>query len=124
MSSTITGDFHEIDLTSGWETPPGYPPGVEAKILADSLDRNAKTGHLTMLMRYQPGAKDDRMLEHDLVEEVLFLEGEMEWVREDGSLVQKMRPYSYVCRPAGVPHGPFRSEKGCLILAMFYYPGK
>jgi hypothetical protein len=22
-------EFHPVDLTSGWETPPGYPAGIQ-----------------------------------------------------------------------------------------------
>jgi hypothetical protein len=27
-------EFFALDLSSGWETPPGYPKGLEQKILA------------------------------------------------------------------------------------------
>ena len=30
-------------------------------------------------------------------------------------------PNTYACRPPGTPHGPFRSEKGCLLLELHYY---
>jgi hypothetical protein len=28
---------------------------------------------------------------------------------------------TYACRPPGVHHGPFKSEKGCLLLEIHYY---
>ena len=31
-------EFFTPDLSSGWETPPGYPEGIQQKILAGSLD--------------------------------------------------------------------------------------
>jgi len=37
-------EFHQIDLRTGWRTPPGYPPEIEQKILAGALDEIAKTG--------------------------------------------------------------------------------
>ncbi len=30
-------------------------------------------------------------------------------------------PSTYACRPPGTPHGPFKSETGCLLLEMHYY---
>ena len=120
----MTGDFRLIDMETGWERPAGYPPCVESKVLADNLDERSKTGHRTMLMRYHPGAADDRVLSHEQVEEVWMLEGEMLWLGENDTIVQRMPANSYVCRPPGVPHGPFRSDRGCLLLAMFYYPAR
>ena len=31
-------EFQVLDMEAGWETPPGYPPGIEQKILAGNLD--------------------------------------------------------------------------------------
>jgi hypothetical protein len=31
-------EFHTLDMNSGWETPEGYPPGVQQKILSGALD--------------------------------------------------------------------------------------
>ena len=30
-------EFHTLDLNAGWETPPGYPKGIEQKILSGAL---------------------------------------------------------------------------------------
>src|SRR3546814_11596757 len=38
-------EFHAIDLSAGWESPSGYPPGIEQKILAGALDEGAKRGN-------------------------------------------------------------------------------
>ncbi len=122
MSEETRGDFDLVDMESGWETPPGYPPGIESKMLADTLNEGSRTGHRTMLMRYRPGAKDARVLEHETVEEVWILDGELEWLGEGETIVQRVPRHAYVCRPPGVPHGPFRSREGRLLLAMFYYP--
>ncbi|MFZ1068613.1 MAG: hypothetical protein WAN42_24190 [Pseudolabrys sp.] len=27
-------EFHILDMDSGWETPPGYPKGIQQKILS------------------------------------------------------------------------------------------
>jgi hypothetical protein len=122
MTSKKTGDFVHIDMESGWQPVADYPAGVTQKILADTIDHDAGTGHLTLLMDWQPGAFVDRVLTHDCIEEVWILSGDQEWLDEDdGSIVQHMQANSYVCRPPGIPHGPFRSVNGCRMLVMFYY---
>jgi hypothetical protein len=35
-------EFFAVDLDSGWETPEGYPEGIEQKILAGTLDETAR----------------------------------------------------------------------------------
>src|SRR4030095_16803608 len=42
-------EFVKVDLKSGWEVPPGYPPGFFQKILASDLDEKAKKGSRTRL---------------------------------------------------------------------------
>jgi hypothetical protein len=37
---------------------------------------------------------------------------------------QKFGPHTYACRPPGTPHGPFKSETGCLLLEFHYYDEK
>ena len=37
-------EFVKVDLSSGWEVPPGYPPGFYQKILASDLDEKNKKG--------------------------------------------------------------------------------
>ena len=108
-------------MESGWVHPEGYPEGVWAKVLNDTLDETTRTGHRTVLQRYEPGVMDPRVLTHDFVEEVLVLDGDMLWLDADGGVVEALMRNAYVCRPAHVPHGPFGSKTGCLVVAWFYY---
>ncbi|HEY3911306.1 MAG TPA: hypothetical protein VGM07_15655 [Stellaceae bacterium] len=55
-------EFHRIDMSTGWETPPGYPAGIEQKILAGALDETQKRGSRTRLLRFVPGVFHDRTL--------------------------------------------------------------
>ena len=48
-------EFHAVDLELGWETPPGYPSGIEQKILAGALDEREQRGTRTRLLRFAPG---------------------------------------------------------------------
>jgi len=40
-------EFHRIDMSTGWSTPPGYPAGIEQKILAGDLDEERHSGSRT-----------------------------------------------------------------------------
>ncbi len=35
--------------------------------------------------------------------------------------VDPYHPFTYACRPPGAVHGPFRSERGCILLEIHYY---
>ena len=43
-------EFHAVDMTGGWEVPPGYPAGIEQKILASALDETNKRGTTILLV--------------------------------------------------------------------------
>jgi hypothetical protein len=48
-------EFHALDMRAGWETPAGYPAGIEQKILAGYLDEENKRGNRSRLLRFAPG---------------------------------------------------------------------
>ncbi len=48
-------EFFTLDLSSGWETPPGYPQGIQQKIITGYLDEKKKKGSRTRLLRFKPG---------------------------------------------------------------------
>jgi len=108
-------EFFTLDLSTGWETPPGYPQGIAQKIIAGRLDETGKKGSRTRLLRFQPGAFTTVPFEHDYWEEVFLVTGTLTVGGE------VFRPYTYACRPPHVVHGPFSSEKGCLLLEIHYY---
>ena len=113
-------EFHPVDLKVGWRTPPGYPAGIEQKILAGALDENAKTGNRTRLLRFAPGARTSAPFVHDYWEEVFLLSGDLT-VGDERSGLKAYGPNTYACRPPGVHHGPFRSADGCLLFEIHYY---
>lgn len=115
-------EFFPVDLESGWETPPGYPAGVEQKILSGALDEVAKSGSRTRLLRFRPGAYTTAPFVHEYWEEVYLFSGDL-FVGSDsrGEGGERFEPYTYAVRPPGVDHGPFKSESGCLMLEVHYY---
>jgi hypothetical protein len=93
-----------------WTLVEGSAVGIWAKLLAEDPD----TGEYTRLLRYDPGvdtsAQGTRV--HDYWEEIYILEGEL----TDLQLNQTFSAGMYACRPPGMPHGPWRSERGALML--------
>lgn len=116
-------EFMTIDMDSDdWAPPPGYPDGIEQKILAGTLDEENKTGNRTRLLRFQPGIYTTQPFEHDYYEEVYLVSGELIVGNdENGNGGEKFGPNTYACRPPGTPHGPFRSDTGCLLVEIHYY---
>ena len=70
-------EFHKVDLNQGWATPPGYPAGIQQKILASDLDETRKMGSRTRLLRFEPGVYTTAPFVHDHWEEVYLLSGDL-----------------------------------------------
>lgn len=115
-------EFFRLDLDDGWETPPGYPDGIQQKILASDLDEDAKTGSRTRLLRFQPGVFTTEPFVHDHWEEVFLVEGDLTVGNDaEGNGGESFTGSTWACRPPGAFHGPFRSDGGCLLLESHYY---
>lgn len=115
-------EFFPIDMNAGWETPPGYPAGIKQKILASDIDETKKTGSRSRLLRFDPGAFSTVPFVHDHWEEVFLFTGDLTVGNDkDGKGGEPFAPLTYACRPPGVYHGPFKSEKGCILFEMHYY---
>lgn len=115
-------EFHALDMRTGWIVPPGYPEGIEQKILAGALDEARRRGSRTRILRFRPGVHTTDPFVHDYWEEVYLLDGDLiVGGDENGQGGQIFVPPTYACRPPGIFHGPFRSEKGCLLLEVHYY---
>ena len=115
-------EFTPLDMAEGWEVPPGYPSGIQQKVLASDLDETNKTGSRTRLLRIQPGAFSTAPFVHDHWEEVYLIEGDLIVGNDaEGKGGEPFRAPTYACRPPGVYHGPFKSDGGCLLYEIHYY---
>lgn len=115
-------EFERIDMKDGWETPPGYPAGIQQKILAGSLNEENKSGNRTRLLRFAAGVYTDTPFVHDYWEEVLLIRGDLTVGNDaDGNGGESFSANTYCCRPPGIAHGPFKSEAGCLLMEVHYY---
>jgi hypothetical protein len=115
-------EFHTIDMKDGWEVPHGYPPGIEQKILAGSLDEEKHAGSRTRLLRFAPGIYTKAPFVHTYWEEVYLVSGDLTVGNDaQGEGGEAFAPNTYACRPPGAFHGPFKSNGGCLLLEIHYY---
>lgn len=114
-------DFAAIDFENGWSRPDGAPEGVSVKVLAGALDHAARRGKCTTLTRWRAGTEVSEAITHDYVEEVYVIAGALQWLDGAGGATA-VEANSYVCRPAGVPHGPFRADEDYLAIEFCYYP--
>lgn len=115
-------EFTKVDLNVGWRTPPGYPPGIKEKILTSDIDERKKIGSRSRLMKFDPGTYTTAPFVHNHWEEVYLLEGDLIVGNdENGEGGEQFFAPTYACRPAGVHHGPFKSENGCLMFELHYY---
>ncbi len=115
-------EFHAIDMSTGWETPAGYPPGIQQKILAGALDEVNKRGSRTRLLRFAPGVYTTAPFVHEYWEEVYQVSGDLIVGNDaNGKGGTAFKPNTYACRPPGAAHGPFKSEKGCVLLEVHYF---
>jgi hypothetical protein len=115
-------EFHTVDMQRGWEVPPGYPDGIEQKVLAGSLDEAGKRGSRTRLLRFKPGVYTTEPFVHEHWEEVYLVSGDLTVGNDaNGEGGEPFPANTYACRPPGATHGPFKSEGGCLLFEIHYF---
>ncbi|MEU6850835.1 cupin domain-containing protein [Actinacidiphila alni] len=100
-----------------WRPAEGSP-GVSERLL--SQDPAAGGAELTRLARWEPGLDTSAagVIRHDYYEEVYLLEGEL----EDLTLDLTFTAGHFASRPPGMPHGPYRTRTGALMLEIRYRP--
>lgn len=106
-----------IDLGKGWSPLPGFPSGIDVKVLSDNLNQQDKTGARTRLVRFAANINTADVLTHDYWEEIYLLSGDLSQLSD----LDDRQGAKYSCRPPGTPHGPFKSQHGCVLLEMQYY---
>jgi len=113
-------EFFDALATDGWKPVPGYA-GVEEKVLSGAFDHASRTGAVTRLSRWAPGAGVTKPVSHDWCEEVFFISGSLS-IGTPEAEVRLLAAGTYAVRPAHVAHGPFFSRDGCLMIEFLYYP--
>ena len=113
-------EFFDALDDEGWQSVPGYS-GVTEKILSGRFDHGAKTGAITRLSRWLPGACVTEPVAHDWCEEIYLISGTLS-IGSPNEETHRLGPGTYAVRPPNVPHGPFFSRDGCLMIEFLYYP--
>lgn len=115
-------EFRAVDMSAGWEVPPGYPAGIQQKILSGSLDEAAGRGSRSRLLRFEPGVFTTAPFVHAYWEEVFLVSGDLTVGNDqNGEGGTAFAPFTYACRPPGAHHGPFKSEGGCILFELHYF---
>ncbi|MEM9356176.1 MAG: cupin [Pseudomonadota bacterium] len=115
-------EFFQALGPDGWQDLAGYE-GVREKILSGAFDHSGQTGAVTRLSRWEAGAVVDQALSHAWCEEVFLISGSLSIGTPDQER-EVLTEGNYAVRPAHVPHGPFFSKDGCLMIEFSYYPPK
>ena len=115
-------EFYTLDMNSGWETPAGYPAGIQQKILSGALDEENRRGTRTRLLRFAPGVYSTAPFSHEYWEEVYLVSGDLIVGNDaNGEGGKSYPPNTYACRPPHAQHGPFKSVNGCLLMEIHYF---
>ena len=70
-------EFHILDVNSGWDTPRGYPKGIQQKILSGTLDEANRRGTRTRLLRFAPGVFTTAPFVHEYWEGGFLVSGDL-----------------------------------------------
>ncbi|MDX8053218.1 cupin domain-containing protein [Lentzea sp. BCCO 10_0798] len=83
-------------------------PGITERVLS----RDPDTSTLTRIARWEPGLETVGVIRHDYHEEVYLLEGDL----ADLTLGRTFHAGDFASRRPGMPHGPYRTDAGCVML--------
>jgi anti-sigma factor ChrR (cupin superfamily) len=87
-------------------------PGVSMRVVHE----DKKSGGMTVMTRLEPGASIPAHIHNKADETVFVISGD--FIEEN----VEYGPGSFFAAAAGVPHGPHRSSKGCVVLTTFSAP--
>ena len=116
MAKTTTSYLNPlaVDNEERWEPVEGLEGLAEAITVAIDPD----SGNYSRFTRFLPGADTTPhgAKIHDYPEEVLVLEGRL----YDAAVDRWLKAGDYASRPPGEPHGPFRTETGCVVFEVSF----
>jgi len=111
-------EFFDALSEDGWQAVDGFD-GIETKVLSGNFDDGA--GAVTRITRWTAGTVSPEPSVHDWCEEVFIVSGTLSiGTPENEETV--LAPGTYAVRPPHVPHGPFFTRDGCVMLEFLYYP--
>jgi len=108
-------EFHIFDVNSGWDTPRGYPKGIQQKILSGTLDEANRRGTRTRLLRFAPGVFTTAPFVHEYWEEVFLVQAIWSSVMTPTAMAASpfRRTHTPVGRPALIMAHSSRTMAAC-----------
>lgn len=121
---TTTTYWNPLAPDQDSQDPPGlWQPiaGLETMAEELTLSMDTDTGEYTRLTRFHPGADTSEFgaKMHTYPEEVFIVSGRL----FDEAFGLWLEAGHYASRPPGEVHGPFRTDKGCVVLEISF-PGR
>jgi hypothetical protein len=103
------------EVSPNWQPVAADATGQLSELV---LSRDAEGGVVTRLLRFAPDTDTSAngTVTHDVWEEIWIVEGTLHDLRLNKTFAKGM----YACRPPGMPHGPWRSDGGCLMFEVRY----
>jgi hypothetical protein len=97
-----------------WRAAGDKVEGIWEQILSE--DPGSRS--YTRLLRFDAGVSSEAngTLVHDFWEEVFIVRGDLTDLR----LNERFTAGMYACRPPGMPHGPWRTDEGALMVEFRY----
>ena len=119
MSKTTAAYWNALDPQAQDHWTPVR--GLEGMAEEVTLSVDADSGEYTRLTRFLPGADTSPFgaKSHPYPEEVFIVSGRL----YDQAFAQWLAAGHYASRPPGEPHGPFKTDVGCVVLEMSF-PGR
>jgi hypothetical protein len=92
--------------------------GSVSTLTERTLAQDSDQGVATRMLRFEAGTDTtpNGVQVHDFWEEVFIVEGAF----TDLTLNQTFSAGEFACRPPGMPHGPWRSDAGCVTFEVRY----
>lgn len=109
--------FNALD-EDGWEAVDGFE-GIETKVLSGGFENGS--GAVTRITRWAAGTVSPDLSVHDWCEEVFIVSGSLS-IGTPGDEREVLEVGTYAVRPPHVPHGPFFTRDGCVMVEFLYYP--
>ncbi|MCK5778472.1 MAG: cupin domain-containing protein [Rhodospirillales bacterium] len=113
--------FNALD-EDGWEAVDGFE-GIETKVLSGSFDHAKSEGAVTRITRWAAGTVSPEPSIHEWCEEVFIVSGTLS-IGTPENEQDVLTTGTYAVRPPNVPHGPFFTKDGCVMVEFLYYPPK
>lgn len=111
-------EFFNALSEDGWEPVAGFD-GIETKVLSGRFENG--TGAVTRITRWAAGTVSPEPSVHDWCEEVLIVSGTLSIGTPDDE-TEILKAGAYAVRPPHIPHGPFFTRGGCVMVEFLYYP--